>query len=238
MANVTFSKYKDLFETELELLQNPVCATCDVRQDLKHPLLPWLVGSNFLNTKERIVFIGKPHRGLPGEILASGIIDPTSEVEGGLWDIHWPYWSYTREIAENLYGVNAIESIAFTNLIKCSNTDDVDATTPTMARGCISELQVIWREIEVIEARTAVFYTYNLYRELLNDIPFALDGTINEVTPADHIIPCRNKMLHWWDRICETPWTNRFRILVVGHPERMGKPEYVDLITKWIQCGQ
>jgi hypothetical protein len=229
--------FSRLFEEELALLQNPVCQGCNVDPELKHPLLPWMVGRDFHQTRERVLFVGKPHRGTPGEIRLSGIIDPTYEILGddGLWNAHWPYWSYTREIAENLYGNKAIDSICFSNLIKCTNTHDVDATTREMAVGCVSELGVIWKEIEIIECRTVVFYTYSLYPDLLQEIPFALPGSVREITPYAHSVPCRNKMLGWWERSCATHWCDSFRLLVVGHPQMMGRPEYVQLLTTWLR---
>jgi hypothetical protein len=226
-----------LFEQKLALLQNPICQVCNVDSDLKHPLLPWIVGSKFHQTEERVMFVGKPHRGIPGKIRSSGLIDPTDEILGadGLWNIHWPYWSYTREIAENLYGIDAVEYICFSNLIKCTNTDGSDATTREMAFGCISELKVIWHEIETIECRTVVFYTYSLYPDLLQNIPIALPDSICEITPHNHTVPCRNKRLGWWERACCTRWCDNLRLLVVGHPERMGRPEYIQLLTDWLR---
>jgi hypothetical protein len=234
MKNITLSTYKKLFTTDLQLLKNATCVSCDVSSDLKYPLLPWLVGHNFSKTEKRVMFVGKPHRGIPGEILESGIIDPTDEVKDILWDVSWPYWSYTRNIAENIYGKDAFNSIAFTNIVKCTNTEAKDATTSRMANSCIKDLKVIWREIELIEACTVILYTYNLYPKLLDDIPFSIKGTVKEVTTTNNRVTCKNKKLGWWERTCETPWTKNFRILVVGHPERMGKQEYVELITNWI----
>jgi hypothetical protein len=140
--NQTRATFELLFETELKLLQNSACQACD--PDIKHPLLPWLVGDQFESTRERVVFVGKPHRGTPGTMLSSGILDPTPDVGGdqGLWKYGWAYWGYTRAIAERLYGEKAFNSIALSNLIKCTNTHDTDATTPTMAQRCLSELGV------------------------------------------------------------------------------------------------
>jgi len=237
MPNLTVQKFAPIFEQDLALLANPTCAACNPDPDLKHPLLPWILGSRFQETKERIVFVGKPHRGTPGDIRPSGIIDPTEEIFGvdGWWNKHWPYWSYTREIAENLYGIEAVDYICFTNLIKCTNTHAKDATTREMAAGCVQDLQVIWKEIEAIECRTAVFYTYSLYPDTLDNIPVALPGSVQQVTANNHSVPCRNKSLGWWERTCKTQWCENFRLLVVGHPQMMGKPEYIQLLTNWLQ---
>ena len=63
MQNLTVPIFEKLFEEELALLKNPICRACNVEPDLKHPLLPWIVGGNFKLTDERILFVGKPHRG-------------------------------------------------------------------------------------------------------------------------------------------------------------------------------
>jgi len=240
MKNVTRDTFRSLFEDRLHLLQNAACERCDAQ--IRKPLLPWIVGARFLDSAERIMFVGKPHRGLPGELLPSGVIDPTKMVAEYLWDIGWPYWSYTREIAEHLYGPDASDYIAFTNLIKCTNVgaDDgssssADGTSYTMAGCCVSDLGVVWREIEEVRPLTLVFYTYGLFREVLRSVPVAIEGSLREVTPIDHFVACRNKNLGWWERICRTSWTDNLRILVMGHPERMGRAEFVRLLTKWIR---
>lgn len=240
MNNVTRKTFQQLFEGELQLLKNSFCQQCDAQ--IRYPLLPWLVGPQFSDSNERILFVGKPHRGTPGEILPTGTIDPTNLVAEELWNIKWPYWSYTREIAENLYGENAHEFIAFTNLIKCTNVgaDDgnstsTDKTSYKMAESCVLKLAVTWKEIEHLKANTVVFYTYGLFRDMLQDVPIAVDGSINEITSKNSSVPCRNKRLGWWERSCETAWTDNLRILVVGHPERMGRVEFVEMLTNWLR---
>ena len=232
--NQTLTIFREPFEDDLHLLRNPACLNCD--PEIKHPLLPWLVGRDFHKTKEKIVFVGKPHRGAPGDVLDSGILDPTSCVGGsnGLWHHSWAYWRYTKEIADRLYNGNGFNSIVFTNSIKCTNTDSLDATTPLMAQMCISELGVIWREFEIIKPLTAIFYTYNLYPELLRSIPIAIPGTVKEITPYGYRIPCGKKQLGWWERSCKTSWAENFRILVIGHPERMKKVDFINHVIQWV----
>ena len=163
-------------------------------------------------------------------------------VAKSLWDIPWPYWSYTREVAERLYGQHASDYIAFTNLIKCTNvgTDDgssssTDVTSYKMAQCCVSDLGVIWKEVEYLRPFTLAFYTYGLFRDVIKPVPVALKGSVREVTPEDHFVICKNKRLGWWERACRTPWTDNLRILVMGHPERMGRPEFVQLLTQWLR---
>lgn len=228
-----------MFEVDLRVLRNRTCADCDAR--IKHPLLPWIVGSKYADESNRILFIGKPHRGMPGTVLASGIIDPTLAVDS-LWLSGWPYWSYTREIAERMYGPDALDHIALTNIVKCTNTGaedgspSADDTSYEMADRCVRRLGALWREIDVLKPHSIVFYTFGLYRKLLRDLPFAIEPSIREVTPIDHTVGCRNKRLGWWERVCDSHW-GEIRTLVVGHPERKGRTEYIDLLANWLARG-
>jgi len=234
MQNLTANTFAHLFENELRLGTNTVCKECDVDPKFKHPLLPWIVGSRFRETKERILFVGKPHRGLPESFRESGVIDATGVVEG-LWKGPWAYWNYTRNIAEQLYGENAGEYICFSNLIKCTNSNGVDATTIKMAQSCIEDLGVIWKEMEKIECRTVVFYTHKLFPRLIEEVPIAIPGSIRQITTMNHSVPCGKKKLSWWERSCDTRWCKDLRLLVVGHPERMAKRDYVRLVSEWLK---
>jgi hypothetical protein len=241
MNNVTRSVFQDLFEQRLRLLNNDVCARCDAQ--VRHPLLPWIVGSRFKESAERVLFVGKPHTGEPGKRLPSGIIDPTEMVANVLWDKGnkgSAYWGYTRDIAERIYGANAADFLALSNLVKCTSvaenaSSSADATSKIMAQCCIGELGVIWKEVEQLQPRTIVFYTYSFFRALLRPIPIALEGTVREITSEGHSKPCRNKRLGWWERQCDTSWTENLRLLVVGHPERKARPEFVELLANWIR---
>lgn len=240
MANISRDLFEPMFVRELQLLQNPICAKCDAQ--IKSPLLPWIVGDRFSDTAERLLFVGKPHRGEPDNKLASGMIDGTELVSAELWEKSWPYWSYTRQISQNIYGENAQEFIALSNLIKCTNvgaksgvSSSTDDTSFQMAECCVLKLGVIWREIELLQAKTIIFYTYGLFREVLQHIPVALNGSTREITSPNHRVCCGNKHLGWWERSCATSWSDSVRILIVGHPERMQAIAYVDLLTTWIR---
>lgn len=231
--NDTLPLFKQMFERELGLLDNPICRACD--PEFKQPLLPWLVGSDFLLSEERVAFVGKPHRGIPGAVLDSGMVDPTEMVREDLWNRGWAYWRYTREIAEALYGSRAFQSIAMTNVIKCSNSHAQDLTTQAMARSCIKELGVVWKELELIKPRSVIFYTHNLYPSLLENVPFAKPGTLRELTPRQHCVACGEKQLGWWERACSVSWYDDLRILVAGHPERKNKAEFIGRVLNWIR---
>src|SRR5690348_9918761 len=115
-----FIKFCELYETTLRLLKNPTCKKCDAK--IRNPLAIWHVGASFATSNIRVLFIGKPHRGKPGIIRPSGLIDPRKKVES-LRDKAWPYWSYTREIARQIFGdrEDGWNRIALTNLVKCTS---------------------------------------------------------------------------------------------------------------------
>lgn len=62
-------------------------------------------------------------------------------------------------------------------------------------------------------------------------IPIAIDGMVKLLTPEQ----CGKKLLGWWDRQCKTSWASKVRILVVGHPERMRRDDYVSRLVDWVR---
>ncbi len=237
MTNVTRLVFEDYFKNILHLPHNNTCNNCSPK--FKNPMLPWIVGSKFDQADDKILFVGKPHRGRPGTILLpSEILDPTDEVNNGLWNKAWPYWSYTREICERIYGEGALDYISFSNIVKCSNTDADDSTTEGMMNGCVNKLGVIWKEIAILKAKNVVFYTYSLYRDAIRDIQVAIPGSIIDVTTDNHRVACGNKTIGWWEREFSAVWSDKVRLLVTGHPERMKKASYVDLVSNWIMAGR
>ncbi len=90
MNESEFQQLCSLYETRLRLLKNPVCVRCDAK--IRNPLAVWHVGSEFRASKIRLLFVGKPHRGKPGIIRPSGLIDPRERVKE-LRHMSWPYWN-------------------------------------------------------------------------------------------------------------------------------------------------
>lgn len=239
MMNNYLSLLRRCFEDEIKIPQNVVCKECDAQ--IKNPLLPWHVGKNYSAGQQKILFVGKPHRGRLGEKLPTGVIDPTDEIDG-LRKKGWAYWSYTQDIASAVYGdiETGWSRIALTNLIKCTNVgaadDDssIDRTSFTMAQNCIRNLGVIASEILILKPTDIVFYTYSLYPELLADLAIVPGTAWRDVTPPETRVPCGAKMLGWWERVASAPWCDEIRVLICGHPERMKKDAYIGLIARWI----
>lgn len=238
MDNQVLKIFQHEFENNLRLLSHPVCQRCDAK--VKNPLLPWIIGNKYWDTKERVLIVGKPHRGDAGKIFPSGIVDSTTHLDW-LMNCHWPYWRYTRNILEKVYGIEDPWSyVCFTNLIKCTNVREGDSsndmTSCTMAKNCIQDLGVIYYEIKRLEPKTVIFYTYSLYRELLRDLPAEINAkTLTTIKPEDYRVKCGEKYLGWWERQISTSWSDNVRVLVTGHPERMKRDAYVPLLANWIK---
>lgn len=148
---------------------------------------------------------------------------------------HSNFYSYTHIIIENYYGSynEGKKFTALSNLVKCNNGSTKDATTYKIKTHCITELQVIWKEIEKLEPKRMIFYTGRDY-----------DDFIDEFTPSDyhsHIDIADNYQECWWHRkyfnkenkcICD--------ILRVFHPDYMryiggrAGEEYITNVVDWL----
>jgi len=232
MDKKTFAALCDLYEKKLRLLRNPACLKCDAT--VRYPLSAWHVGNDFQKSPRRLLFIGKPHRGKPGKIRRSGVLDPRDTVDR-LKDYSWPYWSYTREIATKLFGDRdrGWDAIALTNLVKCtrvSGGSSVDRTTEQMVRSCLIDVGALSAEVEMLKPTHLIFYTGKLFPVLLSEME--IEGSSNWHDVKRTSIPCGTKRMLWWDRKIRTSW-GTLRALVTGHPERMKKEAFTRAIARW-----
>ena len=121
---------KEIFEMydRIEMGKHSVCKACqEANVNLTKPVSFWFVGEKYYNSQYRVLFVGKNARGKVGS-LVNDYYNSTL-IASSLWQKSWPYWSYTRAISESLYGTEDGDYIAFTNIIKCNNSDTVDTTT-------------------------------------------------------------------------------------------------------------
>jgi hypothetical protein len=236
MDDSDFSELWDLYENRLRLLANPTCQRCDAI--VRRPLAVWHVGRQFSRTRPRVLFVGKPHRGVPGEVRPSGVIDPRGRIRD-LRREPWPYWSYTALIAQRVFGdaQDPWEHIALTNLVKCTNVAEqggsADKTTETMVRCCVGELGVLPAEIALLKPTHVVFYTAGLYPRFLESLQISPAVKWRDVV-AREWRPCGRKRLSWREREAETSWCFPMRALITGHPERMQKDDFTRMIADWI----
>lgn len=229
-----FDKLINLYEKKLNIPNNKYCEKCD--SFYKEPLLPWVIGEKYYNDENKIFIAGKPHRGSFGNIRESNVIDARVKGEELFFNEKWPYWNYTKEILNSIYlsPKESWEHIVFSNVVKCSSTDTRDLTTLNCANQCIKNNKVIILEIELLRPKIIIFYTWSMYRVLFEEIPFAQKETIQEITNRDHRIKCGAKKLGWWDRTFISTWGEKIHFLILGHPERMKKDEYIKLVSDWL----
>lgn len=234
----TYNRVLGLYENDLKIPFNEHCRDCDAR--FKIPLTPWIVGDKYNNDEGRILFAGKPHRLAEKDDIEYGdnkIADGRELGEELFFNSSWAYWSYTRDILNEIYGSieDSCKHIVFSNVIKCSSSDGVDETSWICANQCISKNKVIFKEIELFKPRKVVFYTFSFFKNLFGEIPFAKEGSVKERTNANHRIKCGSKKLGWWDRTLTANWGEKVDILILGHPQFMKKNEYVLLVSEWLK---
>jgi len=230
-----FEKIIDLYQNDLNLPNNEICNTCD--SSFKQPLLPWQIGDKYFTDKGRIFIAGKPHRGTPGNIIDNNIIDGRQMARKFFMEKSWSYWNYPKTILNTIFDTSeeSWEHITFSNIVKCTSTNTQDKTSLQCAEHCILQNKVIFKEIEFLKPRKILFFTWNMHRHLFETIPFANSSTIIEHTNDTFKKDCGAKKLGWWERSFIAKWGSKVDFLIVGHPERMKKADYVNLITEWLK---
>lgn len=228
MDNLSKEIFVPVFD-EMRLAENEFCQRCNAAY--KSPLLPWIVGAGYRNSKYRLMIVGKPHRGdavpVSGHERHAFCMDYCLDK---LIGYNFAYWSYSREIAQQLYGPTGIEQLALTNVVKCTNTEGSDQTTKEMLDNCIRDNGVIWREIQELEPLNIVFYTYNLCVGNLEHLPFQ-----KELLEEDRKrVACGKKRMPWWERTVKADW-GIVKILVTRHPQFTSKNDYVKSVVDWVQ---
>ena len=215
----------ELYE-KIKLGKNDVCAECHVQCDFSNPIGCWVIGNNFYRNEKRILFIGKNARGNPGN--STGTFNSTFEVAREyLWNQSWPYWSYTREVCKRLFHDDTIENIAFTNIVKCNDSPDVDTTSERTKDSCINRLGVVRKEIELILPTHIIFYTAWDYDRYINGIFDSFEVKLDTTRIA-------GKKNILWQESETTISDKNIHVLRTGHPERKKKEDFVDNIVGWV----
>ena len=204
------------------------CAECHSKiANLSPPLTAWGVGSSFNNKKNRILFVGKNARGYEDDEIQTPI-----EVFDDcrcLWKTKraWAYWGYTAEIARSLFVDDSFENIAFTNIIKCNNSHNLDTTSILVKTNCIKKLKVLSNEIKIIRPTHIVFYTARDYDDYIPAVFDSFDVICNDIKPIG------KKKVPWLEAKA-TISNIKVNVLRTGHPERKKKKDFVNAICKWV----
>ena len=212
---------------DINLGSSLVCKECQEKTtNLSLPVSFWFVGSKYEHENGRVLFVGKNARREPG-VKIGNYYDSRGAVKE-LWDKHWPYWSYIRNITEEIYGENGADYVAYTNIIKCNNSGSKDNTSELVKDNCIRKMQVLKREIELLKPRKVIFLTSWYYDNYIKSI-------FNDVVDIESKkVQIGAKKMPWWEFSGYIDNDN-IKILRVGHPERKKKNDYVNAITNWIK---
>ena len=222
MEENLFKMYDDIY-----IGSSSVCKECQEKTtNLSLPVSFWFVGSYYEHENGRVLFVGKNARGKPGE-KRNNYYD-CRNVAKELWNKSWAYWSYIRNITEEMYGENGADYIAYTNIIKCNNSSSTDNTSELVKDNCIRKMQVLWREIELLKPKRIIFLTSSGY-------DYYIKGIFNNVVDIENKkIQIGAKKMPWWEFSAYIDNDN-IKVLRVGHPERKKKVDYVNAIANWIK---
>lgn len=202
------------------------CLNCnDNTQNLSRPVSFWFVGEKYSSSQYKLLFIGKNARGNPG-MSKNSYLDSRDRADE-LWEGSWPYWSYTRSISEELYGKDSGDYIAYTNIMKCNNSETIDTTSNLMKDNCISRMQIIREEIKVLNPKNIVFLTSKGYDDYFNSI---FDEILNI---RSECVSIGKKKMPCWE-FTGTIENTKINVLRIGHPERKNKASYVSLVSSWV----
>lgn len=218
----------ELYE-KMELGKSKICRDCRLECDMSMPIGCWFVGNHFYDNEKRILFVGKNARGNPGNVHGA-FMNQFEYVRDLLWKKSWPYWSYTYAISETIYGTNTPEYIAFTNLVKCNNSPNIDKTPDNVKDYCIKQLGVLRKEIEIILPTHIIFYTSWDYDKYIHEIFEQFDINYN----TKKLIG--NKNMPWMEATAMLD-KNEMKVLRVGHLERKKKEDFVNSIVDWIKSN-
>lgn len=205
------------------------CVMCRKENaDLSKPISIWHVGDQYTASEYRVLFVGKAARGSiendTGGI--NGIEDGTSLAQELYNTVGWPFWSYTKKIADELYGTDsAWAKIAITNMVKCNASDTVDTTTESAKKNCAEYLR---KEIELLAPRNIIFYTNAWYDDTITSLFDRIENAIYQD------VPCGQKQMHLWS-FTGMIGNYTMRVIRTGHPERMNKVAFTGKVINFIQ---
>lgn len=217
---------------------NPCCVECRENEGkLSNALSPWIVCEEQYNN-DNILFVGKIARGDSlGEEIAQSLEDVIPFGTDFIKECSWAYWSYTRSIIETVYNdlETGLRHISFTNMIKCNNESTPDTSSYNAKVCCLRNNKFIWKEIELLKPRIAVFYTNTDYDEFIEEFQPSYSTRVENHTDRNERVQVRGKTMPWWDRSFYDAQNNEvFRFLRVGHPERKSKEAFVGQVSEWI----
>lgn len=208
------------------------CKDChDNINNLSDPISCWCVGKDFYKNPKRILFVGKNARGNPGT-KENGFRNTFQATRNYLWDESWPYWSYTREITQTIFGDDSVEHIAFTNIIKCNNSSGNDTTPDLVKENCILKFKILQNEIKIINPTHIIFYTARNYDAYILKV---FDTNSYKILYNDDRKQIGSHNTMCWQEATADIDNQSFHILRTGHPQFKKRIDFVNEVSKWIK---
>jgi|ERR1700730_4459324 hypothetical protein len=231
-----------IFDRSISLWTNPICEACKkaTNQELDGPVSIWQVGQEYDNDRYRLMFVGKNARGAihnnaSDQLAEQGIIDGTGEADEWIGQKWSAYWYYTAAIIEHLFGSleTGWERVAFTNLVKCNNSMNIDTTNNETATYCLDKLGVTWKEFEILQPLNIILLTGRNYDDFIDRYTKRFE--CHEKHDRNYQVVNGNKKMLWWERHCVDQKNGRnFRLLRTSHPERQKKLSFVQQLAQWV----
>lgn len=253
-------KEHDVFKVyeKLNLDENEICKKCkSENKGIGKSVGIWQYGEEFENSEYKVLFVGKTavtnekddtifsSRKTDGKFDENhdSYFDSEKRYEtyannaNDLFNENYSaYWSYVKAIANELYENEAWEKIAFSNIIKCNirneNEAPHDSTTESMKKYCALDNKVLINEIKEIKPNNIIFMVGNSYKEIVRKTFENLGGF---ETIIEHEIKIGAKKMPYWEFKIKIDKNNTIKCLLVGHPERLKKDEYVNKIVEFIK---
>lgn len=177
----------------------------------------WHVGE-----QTEILFVGKTARGSENKTIEYW----KNRAKELFLNSSWAYWSYTKEIAKYIYGDDAWDKIAITNLIKCNQGSTKDMTSDIVKDFCITKQKFILKEINQISPKKIIFYTHPNYDRYLKEI--------FQIEQENHLmIPLGKKNVDFWFFVINLNG-KKISCLRTGHPERKKKQDFIREVTQFL----
>lgn len=231
----------------IQIGKNEICRKCNANAEMEKPLSIYHIGEKFNPGEDTILFVGKTAVGgasfgdsYQGDYENRLFTDATNFGKRSLmldeqWATRRPFYNYTHEIAKSYYGSYDVAEnyIALSNIVKCNCTSTKDLTNIETKKYCINQLNVIWREIEILCPKRVVFYTGRGYDSFIKSYKTSSLPIIEDFEDCVKRIGKRNvPWLH--RRFSSNNSTQKMHFLRTGHPERKSKSGFVNAIVSWM----
>jgi len=226
---------------------NPCCKECHstFRGELSKPMSAWIVGNEFNKQEKRVLFIGKIAIGDDGDKFlypnyrnddnspTHYCINVFGVTRENIWNEHsTSFWRFIKDLTRKLFPKvaesNLLEYIAITNLIKCNNSESKANITEYMQFNCVDYLDVVRREIDIINPTHIIFLTGKKYDENICNI-------FDDIEDKKEIEePYNNR---WCGNGIIGEKTHKFSLLRIRHPQGAEKG-LEDIVCKWLETGE